>query len=54
MPTLAYFAARGTCDQIRLLLAETGLEYQELIVTGAQYAKIKDALPFSQLPLWGK
>jgi len=49
-----YFAARGTGDQIRLLLAEAGISYQECIVTGTDYAKMKVKIPFEQLPMWGK
>jgi glutathione S-transferase len=52
LPKLTYFAARGTCDQIRLLLAETNIPYYEMTINGLEFNKIKNFLPFQQLPLW--
>lgn len=52
LPKLTYFAARGTCDQIRLLLAETNIPYYEITINGLEFNKIKNFLPFQQLPLW--
>jgi glutathione S-transferase len=50
---LTYFAARGSCDQIRLLLAEAGLLYKEINVSGAEFSKIKHTVLFGQLPILG-
>ena len=50
---LTYFAARGNCDQIRLLLADTNTTYQEIIVSGLEYERLKSTLLFGQLPQLG-
>lgn len=50
---LTYYAARGTCEQIRILLAEVGLEYKEWTLSPNEYASMKHDIPFEQLPMWG-
>ncbi|PRP77487.1 glutathione S-transferase P [Planoprotostelium fungivorum] len=37
---------------IRLLLAETGLEYEDVVVTGQEFARWKNSLPLPYLPIW--
>ncbi len=54
MGTLIYFRARGNCDQIRLLLEETGYPYKDISITPIEYVKMQQALPFGQIPVWGK
>lgn len=62
-PTLIYFAGRGRAELIRLLLAESRVEYQELVVgqgtppvdgrpTDFAALKATGALPFDALPVW--
>jgi hypothetical protein len=51
---LTYYAARGTCDKIRILLAEAGVSYTENLITGADYEDIKDGIEFGGLPIWSK
>ena len=51
---LTYYAARGSCDQIRLLLAESGLQYTETNLSGNEFDKIKHKILFGQLPMLGK
>lgn len=41
----------GTCDKIRLLLAEAQVPYIEHNVTGTEFATLKKSLPFSTLPM---
>ena len=31
---LTYFAARGTCDKVRLMLVFSNVEYEETIIAG--------------------
>lgn len=61
MPTLTYFSSRGLAEQIRLLLAEAGVEYQEVSLGTFQPAgqpsdfeklKASGKLPFGAVPLW--
>ena len=50
--TLTYFAIRGRAEPIRLLLEEVALPYEERpIASQAEWAKIKPAMPFGQVPL---
>jgi glutathione S-transferase len=62
-PTLIYFAARGRAELIRLILAETGVDYQEHPVgqgtppldgrpTDFQALKLTPQLPFGAVPVW--
>ena len=62
-PTLIYFAARGRAELIRLVLAETGVDYREHPVgkgtppvdgrpTDFQALKATGALPFDAVPVW--
>jgi glutathione S-transferase len=62
-PTLAYFAARGRAELIRLVLAEAGVDYQEHPVghgtpplngrpTDFQALKATPWLPFGAVPIW--
>jgi hypothetical protein len=48
---LTYFAARGTCDKIRLLLAEANVSYTENLITGPDYEDVKHAIEFGGLPI---
>jgi glutathione S-transferase len=61
MPRLTYFSARGIAELPRMLLAEAGVEYEEVHVgvyhpteKTAEFLALKDAgkLAFDQLPLW--
>ena len=54
MLELTYYAARGTCDPIRLLLAEVSASYQENIISGYDFAEIADGVEFGSLPILGK
>ena len=51
--TLYYFAGRGLADQIRWLLAASGVSFtQKLITQRAHFERMsKRQLPFGQLPL---
>jgi len=62
-PTLRYFPARGRAEVIRLVLAEAGVDYQELPVgrgTPPRDGRVTDlaalkgtgALPFDAVPVW--
>jgi len=31
---LTYFGVRGSCDKVRLIMAQAGIEYQEEVVKG--------------------
>eukprot|EP01112_Ceratiomyxa_fruticulosa_P001499 TRINITY_DN1166_c1_g1_i5.p1 TRINITY_DN1166_c1_g1~~TRINITY_DN1166_c1_g1_i5.p1 ORF type:complete len:207 (+),score=35.43 TRINITY_DN1166_c1_g1_i5:1023-1643(+) len=48
---LVYFPARGECDKVRLLLAETGLNFVELNVTGKSFALNREDYPLCELPV---
>jgi hypothetical protein len=50
---LTYFAARGVCDQIRLLLAECDIQYDQITLTPREYLQRKASFPLGDLPLWG-
>ncbi len=55
MNKLTYWAARGTCDQVRLLLAETAVKYEEVIITKENVALLlQNPIPFELLPIWGR
>jgi glutathione S-transferase len=62
-PTLIYLPLRGRAELIRLVLAETGVDYDEHTVTSktppkngrpTDFAELKatDHLPFQALPVW--
>ena len=51
MLELTYFAARGSCDKIRLLLAECSISYKENIISGYDFEDIKYKIEFGSLPL---
>lgn len=53
MLELTYFAAKGTCDVIRLLLAEASQSYRENILSGYDFRDIEDGIEFGTLPLLG-
>jgi predicted RNA-binding protein with EMAP domain len=44
----------GTCDKIRLVLAESGLNYVERNVSGAEFRILKKQLLIKTLPMLGK
>jgi hypothetical protein len=65
---LTYFGVRGACDKIRLLMAQGGLPFHEVVVKGQgknsdfgydvqtcfpEFATAKKQLEFGQLPLLG-
>lgn len=54
MLELTYYAAKGTCDPIRLLLAEAGVSYQENIISGYDFSEISDGVEFATLPILSK
>jgi hypothetical protein len=51
--TLYYFAGRGLADQLRWIMAATGVSFtQKLIIQRGQFERLaKRQLPFGQLPL---
>lgn len=51
MLELTYFAARGSCDKIRLLLAECSVEYKENLISGYDFEDIKNKIEFGALPI---
>jgi len=60
-PRLTYFSARGLCEPIRLVLAEAGVDFEDLgfgtTVDGKQpelllKLKAEGKLMFDQVPLW--
>lgn len=53
MPTykLTYFDARGRGEVIRLMLAQTGQEFEDHRITGADWPSIKSEMPFGQVPV---
>lgn len=53
MLQLTYYAAKGSCDKIRVLLAEAGASYQENIITSYDYDEIAEGLEFGGLPVFG-
>jgi glutathione S-transferase len=48
---LTYFGVRGSCDKIRLLMAQGNLNYTEVIITGREFASAKKDFEFEQLPM---
>jgi len=50
---LTYFGVRGSCDKVRLIMAQAGIEYQEEVVKGREFARLKHEFEFGQLPLLG-
>jgi glutathione S-transferase len=61
LPRLTYFSSRGRAEPIRMLLAEAGVEYEEVNVGAFHpkeypeaFQKMKEAgqLAFDALPLW--
>jgi glutathione S-transferase len=51
-PQITYFDIRGRAECIRLLLEETGTEYEDLQITNAEWPEMKPKLPFAQLPVF--
>ncbi|XP_049850840.1 glutathione S-transferase 4-like [Schistocerca gregaria] len=51
MLKLTYYHARGCCDAIRLILAQSGTPYVEVNITGAEFILIKPKLTFSVIPM---
>jgi len=49
-PTLTYFNGRGRAEISRMILAEAGVEYDDVRVT--DHTVLQDKLPFGQLPLY--
>jgi glutathione S-transferase len=51
-PRLTYFDIRGRAEPIRLLLADHGVDYDDIRVTPREFQAIKHRTPFGQLPIW--
>jgi len=50
-PILTYFNGRGRAEPARLILAEAGVEYEDIRVSSPAELKASGKLPFGQLPL---
>lgn len=51
-PEITYFDIRGRAEPIRLLLEETGVEYDDRRVSSAEWLELKPRMPFGQLPMF--
>ena len=49
--TLTYFPVRGECDPLRILLAESGANYNYREVEGNSYVKFKDEMCLGDVPV---
>ncbi|XP_055298070.1 glutathione S-transferase-like isoform X2 [Sitodiplosis mosellana] len=48
---LYYFDIRGLGEQIRILLAYGGIEYEDIRITQEEWPAIKPTMPFGQIPV---
>lgn len=48
---IVYFNAKGRAEISRFILAQAGIEYVDLRVTGEDFAKMKPSLPSGSLPI---
>jgi glutathione S-transferase len=49
-PVITYFDIRGRAEPVRLLLEETGVAYEDLRITSAEWPQLKPKMPFGELP----
>merc|ERR1711993_42624 len=48
---LTYFPARGRAEISRLILAHAGLKFDDIRLTGEDFAKVKPLLPYGSMPI---
>eukprot|EP00767_Chilomastix_cuspidata_P002439 gnl/Chilomastix_cuspidata/2565.p3 GENE.gnl/Chilomastix_cuspidata/2565~~gnl/Chilomastix_cuspidata/2565.p3 ORF type:complete len:209 (+),score=109.55 gnl/Chilomastix_cuspidata/2565:1117-1743(+) len=51
-PALTYFPARGTCDKVRVYLAELDIKYRDDIISGKEAGAARRRAPFGVLPTY--
>merc|ERR1712130_743615 len=48
---LTYFPARGRAEISRLILAHAGVKFDDIRLTGEDFAKVKPLLPYGSMPI---
>merc|ERR1712083_279655 len=48
---LTYFPARGRAEITRLILAHAGVKFDDIRLTGEDFAKVKPILPYGSMPI---
>merc|ERR1712032_1082685 len=48
---LTYFPARGRAEITRLILAHAGIKFDDIRLTGEDFAKVKPILPYGSMPI---
>merc|ERR1712001_144130 len=48
---LTYFPARGRAEISRLILAHAGIKFDDIRLTGEEFAKVKPILPYGSMPI---
>merc|ERR1712062_345100 len=48
---LTYFPARGRAEISRLILAHAGVKFDDIRLTGEEFAKVKPILPYGSMPI---
>ena len=52
LPTVTYFDIRARAEPIRLILEETGIQYEDQQITGQEWPKLRADTPFGWLPMY--
>ncbi len=51
-PTVIYFDIRARAEPIRLILEETGIQYEDQQITDEEWSKLRSSTPFGWLPAY--